>query len=115
MRHQPVNGVEDDTLGRAKFATLLGQALTRFSSLESYVVALHGRFGSGKTSVINMCLESITKAKPPSGAEHSEHEQPNPVVFRFEPFMYSTTGQLYLRFFSQLGTKLEDEGGQFGG
>ncbi len=115
MRHQPVNGVEADRLGRANFARLLGQALTRFSSSESYVVALHGKFGSGKTSVINMCLESIAEADPSSGEGRSEHERTKPVVFRFEPFMYSTTGQLYVRFFSQMGAKLEEEGGQFKG
>ena len=110
LKHQPIKRTEDDKLGRADFAKLLGQALTRFSSSESFVVALHGKYGSGKTSVVNMCLDSIDKASQ-NDAEDSAVNQPTPIVFRFEPFLYSTTGQLYLRFFSQLGTKLEIEGG----
>lgn len=109
-RHQPVKIVDEDKLGRASFARLLGQALTRFSTSESYVVALHGKFGSGKTSVINMCLNSVEEASQ-NGRGRSGPEQRAQIVFRFEPFMYSTTGQLYLRFFSQLGAKLEGEGG----
>ena len=76
---------------------MLAGALAFTPESSSIVVALYGEYGSGKTSTINICLEELAAMDEA------------PVVVRFEPGLYSTTGELYLRFFRHLGGALEGE------
>ena len=95
--HDPIERSEEDTLNRSELARLLAEALVFTPESSSMVVALYGEYGTGKTSTINLCLEELAA------------KNQTPVVVRFEPWLYSTTGELYFRFFQHLGTTLESE------
>lgn len=95
--HDPIQDYDEDKLGRGEFARLLASALAFTPESNSIVSAVYGEYGSGKTSVINLCLKALKE-------QHDEL-----VVVSFEPWPYSTTGDLYLRFFECLGSALEED------
>jgi hypothetical protein len=97
--HDPIEHLADDRLGRGDFAQLLARALAGNPERRSMVVALYGDWGSGKTSVLNLCFEALGKL--------SQEQQP--LVVRFNPWWYSNTGELLAQFFEELGTALEEQ------
>lgn len=106
-RQDPIASAREDRLDRATFAGLMGRALVRYSSNQSYVVALNGKYGTGKTSVINMALDLAYPQARDAEEILDGGAETRPIVFRFEPVLYSTTGDLYVQFFSKFGERLE--------
>lgn len=100
--HNPIASRSGDRLGRAEFARNLGQALVRYPSTGSLVVALYGDWGSGKTSTLNMAFETIMD---------TQQDNP-PLVVWFNPWWYSNTGELLARFFEQLGEEIGHQLGE---
>ncbi|MGO9388514.1 MAG: P-loop NTPase fold protein [Methanobacterium sp.] len=49
----------EDELGRCEFAKSVGNAILNHESEDSLVIGLQGKWGYGKTSIINMALENI--------------------------------------------------------
>ncbi|MGE4559240.1 MAG: P-loop NTPase fold protein [Desulfobulbus sp.] len=49
---RPITKVEEDLLGRSGFSTDLANAMASWHGKDSLVVALHGDWGSGKSSVM---------------------------------------------------------------
>lgn len=56
-----IQTTEDDLLGRSGFACDLAEALASWHGKDSLVVALHGEWGSGKSSIKNMALSELKK------------------------------------------------------
>jgi len=57
--------IEEDFLDRSKFAGSLFRAISGWKGKDSLVVALHGDWGSGKSSLKNMALSTFnTEDKP---------------------------------------------------
>jgi predicted KAP-like P-loop ATPase len=54
LSDSPIALPEDDELNRAEFARALANALILPSGRPSFVAAIEGGWGSGKTSVLNM-------------------------------------------------------------
>jgi len=95
---QPIERVKDDLLGTGPFARALGEAVLKYTSKESMVIALYGPWGSGKTSIVNMALEHIGNI--------SKEETDKPIIMRFNPWNFSEQNQLILQFFGQLSNLL---------
>ena len=55
----PINHKGADALDRSEYAEHIAKGILKWKSKESLCLALHGPWGSGKTSLINMCLEII--------------------------------------------------------
>jgi hypothetical protein len=55
----PICKAVDDKLNRSHFADTIAESLLSNNSLDNLVVLLNGRWGSGKTSLINLIKESI--------------------------------------------------------
>ena len=87
---------EDDRLGRSKFAHDLALAITSYDREEPFTVGIYGKWGSGKTSVLNMALTEVNKNK-----------NKNNVVFRFNPWLCNSVQQMISQFFIQLKDLLE--------
>ena len=64
---------------------------------EILVIALYGEWGSGKSSIINLAIESIKK---------SEQEN-KPTVIEFNPWFFSEEGSLGEHFFNEIAKELE--------
>lgn len=97
----PITKSEEDLLGRSGFANALAEAILSYKDTESVVTGLYGKWGSGKSSVINMCVEHIE-----STVEELPKNQ-RPIVIRFNPWNYSDQNQLITQFFKQLSLALK--------
>jgi len=79
-----------DALYRAGYAEGIARSLASFSRGIGVVVGLYGEWGSGKSSVKNMILESLTEAGGPFK------------VLEFNPWQYESSEQLAREFFAEL-------------
>jgi predicted KAP-like P-loop ATPase len=94
---EPITRRSEDQLGRARFAEAIANQVLQSPPRQAFVIALDGAWGSGKTSVLNMIEEVVV-------------EQSDTVVLRFNPWLFSGTEELVLRFLYELGTQLRELG-----
>lgn len=94
---QPISSRIDDILGRTEFAARLAGAVHDWTQPKSLVIGLHGSWGSGKTSVLNLLRESLEKAS----------SQAVPTVIEFNPWMISGQEQLLHHFFVEIAQELD--------
>jgi len=95
----PLENPKDDRLGYARFAKNLAEVLCNLSTEECLVFALHGPWGSGKTTCLNFVLHYINK-KP---------EDQKPLIIRFNPWWFSGHGDLLRQFFREFCVALGKE------
>ena len=94
-----IESAEEDLLGRSSFSKQLGQAIFEYNGNDSLVIGLFGKWGTGKTSVANMALETVS--------ELSKQDDKAPVIIRFAPWNYSDKDNLITQFFSTLKTNID--------
>lgn len=92
---RPIGSREEDLLERAPFADSLASAIKGWKGNESLVIALYGPWGSGKSSVKNMVLQSLRSA-----------EADSPLIVEFNPWQWSGQDQLAEAFFREIGLVL---------
>lgn len=94
--HYPV---EPDLLGRVPFARSIARAILGWNGRESLVIALYGRWGEGKSSVIGM-------------VRHYLHRDgmPIPIQISFNPWEWAGRNQLAKVFFDEIGLELHRHG-----
>jgi predicted KAP-like P-loop ATPase/uncharacterized protein YuzE len=92
---RPIQFRRQDLLGRAGFAESLASAIKGWKGHDSLVVALYGPWGSGKSSIKNMMLESLRQ---------SEHDCPH--IVEFNPWEWSGQDRLAAAFFHEVGIAL---------
>lgn len=93
---KPITDVSEDKLGRSGFAERLAKAIINFNTADSYAIALQGSWGCGKTSVLNMAICKI-----------EEFAGEKTVIVKFNPWNFTTTGQLIDQFFATMSNKLK--------
>lgn len=96
----PIKGVEEDALNRSEFAKCLANTLLNHTSREGFVIGLYGKWGSGKTSVLNMIQKEIE--------QESKNISESPIVLRFNPWLCSNPNQLVSQFFTQLSSEIKN-------
>jgi len=89
---RPIGSREEDLLGRASFADSLAAAIKGWKGNDSLVIALYGPWGSGKSSVKNMVLQSLRSA-----------EVDSPLIVEFNPWQWSGQNQLVKVFLREIG------------
>jgi predicted KAP-like P-loop ATPase len=92
---RPIASREEDLLGRASFADSLSSAIKGWNGNESLIIALYGPWGSGKSSVKNMVLQSLRS-----------DEADCPLIVEFNPWQWSGQDQLAEAFFREIGLLL---------
>ena len=96
---RPIEHCEQDLLGRSSFSKQLGKAIYDYNGKEGLVIGLYGKWGSGKTSVINMAISEMTRL--------AWNENKKPLVMRFAPWNYSDKDNLISIFFKSLKNKIQ--------
>lgn len=99
-----INSCSEDLLGRATFSRKLGQAICDYKGTDSLVIGVFGKWGTGKTSVINMALQTVE--------EITKDVEKKPIILRFSPWNYSDKDNLIWLFFNELQVKIELEGNE---
>ncbi|MCJ7481578.1 MAG: KAP family NTPase [Thermodesulfovibrionales bacterium] len=89
----PIQCLEDDTLGRAAFAQSFTQQILSLDATQGIVVGVLGAWGSGKTSFVNLA--------------RNEFEQIGVPILDFNPWMFSGAEQLIISFFVELSAQLK--------
>jgi predicted KAP-like P-loop ATPase len=83
---------DDDKFGVAPFAAMLAKSIQQHTSADGLVIALHGPWGSGKTTVLRFVRHYLSQSPP---AEQ-------PVIVEFNPWWFSGGRGLTGRFFEAL-------------
>lgn len=97
----PIKTREQDLIGRAPFAERLADILKSAAGPEPLVIGLYGPWGSGKTSVINLVENALSRKDDDGKAGVS--------VVRFEPWNYLTVEQLLAQFLKEVGDALDKD------
>lgn len=96
----PDNAIEtekDDFLNRKGFSQHLGESLLDWKERESLIIAIHGEWGSGKSSAINLMSEYIQK----------KEVEDKPTIIEFNPWIYSEQDNLSEHFFNEIARELQ--------
>lgn len=88
---RPILRVEEDLLGRSGFSTDLANAMASWCGKDSLVVALHGDWGSGKSSIKNMALSRL-----------EEISEDKPDVIEFSPWEWAAQEKITASFFQEI-------------
>lgn len=94
-----ISYIEEDRLGRASFSKQVGKAIYEYKGKDSLVIGLFGKWGTGKTSVANMALQTVE--------ELSKNDEKPPVIIRFAPWNYSDKDNLICQFLATLKTHID--------
>ncbi len=99
---KPIQSSMEDLLGRREFAFALSRAVLTYTHKDSLTIGLYGKWGCGKTSILNMLeneLDSFTY----------NDTVKKPVIIRFNPWNFSDQDQLIEQFFYALSHGLGKE------
>jgi Cdc6-like AAA superfamily ATPase len=92
---RPIEKLSDDLLGRSKFSIALAKALSGWHGKDSLVVALHGDWGSGKSSIKNMAMHELSK------------DNNNAVdIIEFSPWEWAAQDKITSAFFQEISTTI---------
>lgn len=93
-----IRSATEDRLNRKGFAYAIADAIANWRQRDSLVVGVYGRWGVGKTSIINMVRERLGEAAPP------------PVVVDFSPWEWAGHQELAEAFFDEVAKALPVKG-----
>jgi predicted KAP-like P-loop ATPase len=93
---RPIRSPKEDKLGRTSFAARVARQIELLPEHESFVVAVQGPWGCGKTSLLNLIANRL--------------DEKEIAVVRFNPWLFSTTEELVARFFAELAQELIGSG-----
>ena len=131
---KPIEKADEDLLGRSDFAKQFGKSICEYDSKDGLVIGLYGKWGSGKTSIINMAISEIpvdeddvqkvenkkwysklykrikelftAQKNKEENQKHDPIQNDNPIIIRFSPWNYSDKNNLISLFFHELKNKL---------
>jgi len=95
----PISSCEADILGRGKFAKSLSKNILRHEDRNTIVIGLYGKWGFGKSSIVNILLEDIKQTKDVS-------EDKKPVIIEFNPWNFSEQDNITSVFFNEIANNL---------
>lgn len=97
---KPIQSNKNDLLNRTSFSQQLAQAILSYTSKDNFTISLCGKWGCGKTSILNMVEEYI-------GLLTKEYDADDkPIIVHFNPWNYSDRSQLTVQFFKTILSEL---------
>jgi hypothetical protein len=96
---RPRQTLSEDALGYGGFARALATSVLRMVPRDGFVIAVHGAWGSGKTSAVNMAVDALEGMQ--------EADDGRVIVIRFNPWWFSGQEDLTRAFFAEVSASLE--------
>ena len=96
LADKPIERISDDLLNRGSFASRISDCLISNQKQESLVISLNGKWGSGKSSILNMVKEELLSKKIKS------KDQMIPHIIDFTPWNFLSQDNIIEQFFSTL-------------
>ncbi|WAJ27379.1 KAP family P-loop NTPase fold protein [Antarcticirhabdus aurantiaca] len=97
---RPRTKLEEDQLGYRDFAEAIAAGLASRAGEDGLVIAVHGKWGSGKTSAVNMVVDALTRRE----AKFDENDRT--IIVRFNPWWFSEQKDLTRAFFSEVNATI---------
>ena len=94
---KPIERIEEDKLGREKFIKRVSKAIYEFDSTDNFAIAIQGKWGCGKTSILNMISDEIATKSDTT------------IIVKFNPWNFTDCSQLISQFFINLSTELKKQ------
>lgn len=91
----PIVNSSQDILNRSIFAKRLAETILQDTLADAFTIGLYGKWGSGKTSLVNMILEAV------------KDTDDNAIVFNFNPWLCSEPKQLISEFLKQMSAAIK--------
>jgi predicted KAP-like P-loop ATPase len=88
---RPIKKMDEDLLGRSGFSQDLAKAIAGWHGNDSLVVALHGDWGAGKSSIKNMAINELNKI--------NKHK---PDIIEFSPWEWAAQDKITSSFFQEI-------------
>lgn len=101
---RPIHSKDEDQLGRSHFASMCARAIVNLRIEETFTIGLYGKWGNGKTSLINLMVNEIERLNASKQDVEPMH------IVRFEPWVFSDSNQLMSQFFIHLANELRGKG-----
>ncbi|WP_252244445.1 MULTISPECIES: P-loop NTPase fold protein [unclassified Clostridium] len=98
---KPIEKFEDDILGRKFFSDQLAQAVLSINSNDNITIGLYGKWGTGKTSILNLAINEIINLIQDVTIDK------RPIILKFEPWNFTNNDNLITQFFKQLKNELK--------
>lgn len=93
----PIKNLNDDKLNRKKFSSNLAKSVLSYTDEDCLTIALMGKWGSGKTSIINLFQKCL------------KHYNPQTIIIHFNPWNFSSRNNLLFQFFDTLSNVNNDK------
>ncbi|MDN4066648.1 KAP family NTPase [Paenibacillus vini] len=91
---RPITEFMEDKLERSSFATQIADTIVKRDDKESLVIGLYGKWGSGKTSVMNLIKKHLSKYE-------------KTLIVNFNPWYFENEGHLISQFFEALTKQID--------
>ena len=98
---RPIESANQDLLGRLTFSKQLAEAIFKYGGKDGLVIGLFGKWGTGKTSILNIVVNEINSL--------SEDSCDKPIIVKFSPWNYTDKDNLISLFFRVLKNKLDKD------
>ncbi|NGM65434.1 P-loop NTPase fold protein [Sphingobacterium sp. SGR-19] len=92
-----VEETKDDSYERAQVAGQIAKQIVTTDNKRAFAIGITGRYGSGKTSFINLICHAL------------KYEESNSLVIHFNPWDANNTADIQKLFFDELSTSLANE------
>lgn len=96
LADKPIEKISDDLLNRGSFASRIANCLISNQKQESLVISLNGKWGSGKSSILNMVKEELLSKK------NIAKKQMIPHIIDFTPWNFLSQDNIIEQFFNTL-------------
>jgi len=96
VNDKPIDDKKDDRLSRSDFSANLAKSIIDWKGTDSLVIALYGKWGSGKSSVINLARSEISKSSASN----------KPTIIEFNPWLFSGEDKMNEHFFNEIAKEL---------
>jgi predicted KAP-like P-loop ATPase len=89
---KPIESPEFDLFRRDELANKLAKLISEKNSGESLVIGLYGKWGTGKSSLLNLIACS----------EFLKYSSENHIIIRYNPWLFSSKEQIIHEFFREI-------------